>query len=240
MWGQGMAPGPCLSSLGTGSLQGQGSVFLVPYTGTPRAESGSPLLALQIQDPKAGPESRLSQFGCPLTGPESSPLLPCSPWITHHPGLCPLLFLRCPKPGAVHGHGNLRNWAEVILTPGLVSLVGKGSHNCTDRLPLPLEAKNSWSLPLRTTEVMNERLTKTREGNWLDLSFFSFRENPRPLWGHTALLAGTLDREGGLSVILPQIFRRGSNVSSISGPLLTSPDPWPMTLVPPWPAVESP
>ena len=198
------------------------------------------LLALQIQDPKAGPESRLSQFGCPLTGPESSPLLPCSPWITHHPGLCPLLFLRCPKPGAVHGHGNLRNWAEVILTPGLVSLVGKGSHNCTDRLPLPLEAKNSWSLPLRTTEVMNERLTKTREGNWLDLSFFSFRENPRTLWGHTALLAGTLDREGGLSVILPQIFRRGSNVSSISGPLLTSPDPWPMTLVLPWPAVESP
>ena len=95
-----------------------------PTLGLLGAESGSSLLALQIRDPKVGPGSRLSQFGCPLTGPESSPLLPCSPWITHHPGLCPLHFLRCPKPGAVHGHGNLRNWAEVILTPGLVSLVG--------------------------------------------------------------------------------------------------------------------
>ena len=211
-----------------------------PTLGPLGAESGSPLLALQIWDPKVGPRSCLSQFGHPLTGTESSPLLPCPPWISHHPGLCPLLFLRCPKPGAVHGQGNLRNWAEVILASGLVSLVGKGSHNCTDRPPLSLETKNSWSLPLRTTEVMNERLTKTREGNWLDLSSFSFREDPRPLWGQTALLAGTPDKGRGLSIILPQIFRRGSNVSSISGPLLASPDPWPMTLVLPWPAVESP
>ena len=47
---------------------------------------------------------------------------------------------------------------------------------------------------------MNERLTKTSRGNWLGLSFFSFGEDPRPLWGRTALLAGTLDREGGGSL----------------------------------------
>lgn len=78
-------------------------------------------------------------------------------------------------------------------------------------------------------------LTKNQSGNWLGLS--SAREDPRPLWGRTPLLAGTLI---GQMVILPHISRKGSNVSSISGPLLTSPGPWPMTLVLPWPALESP
>lgn len=56
------------------------------------------------------------------------------------------------------------------------------------------------------------RLTKNQSGE-LAGSFFSFGEDPPDLWGRTPLLAGTLDREGGLSVILPHISRKGSNVS---------------------------
>lgn len=52
---------------------------------------------------------------------------------------------------------------------------------------------------------MNERLTKNQSGE-LAGSFFSFGEDPRPLWGRTALLAGTLDREGGaLSHFAPHL-----------------------------------
>ena len=77
---------------------------------------------------------------------------------------------------------------------------------------------------------MDERLTKTRVGNWMDLSFFSFREDPRPPWDHPALLAGTLDKRRSLSSHFARNFQAGFSRSSISGPLEISPDLWPMTL----------
>lgn len=162
-----------LSSLQTGSPQGQGLGSLLFCA--PEIECESPILALQTMVPQGW--ARIPsppEWAPPLTGPESSLLL--CPQISYTAQGC------APLPSSsVLSLGQcmvLESRGTGLRLSWFLALWGEVSQAHSQVSPSPGKQDFSWLLPLRSTEVTDESLTKTSVGKWMDLSLFRFREDP--------------------------------------------------------------